>query len=357
MRSSRALLLAAAVAGALGCSNPESFIVLALESTSTPITGVEEITVVVTQGTAQMKTLTYPASSLTFVSDANFGPNIMGTLSIGFSGGQSGDVHFDITAYDARGCAIGTGGVIVTIRRGASVETVVQLRPEESCTGDAGAPDLAPGATFPGCDPTGSAACPSGQSCQVDCQHRANVCAIAGQSMPGGSCANNAGCAAGSQCFDYTSLGCPTQVCLRLCGGDTDCSALSTGIGPGSFCRDPVACSGVTTAYKTCAFSCDPTAAAATGGATGCPAGLACVIPASMDQVDCACAESTRTGKENASCSTTAQCAPGFLCEQTCRAVCRCDAQNNACTATNDCPSSGTSCKPVAGQTIYGVCL
>jgi hypothetical protein len=76
-----------------------------------------------------------------------------------------------------------------------------------------------------------------------------------------------------------------------------------------------------------------------------------------MDQVDCACAESTRTGKENAPCSSTAQCAPGFLCEQTCRAVCLCNAQNSACTAANDCPTSGTSCKPVSGQTIYGVCL
>ncbi|HLK91194.1 MAG TPA: hypothetical protein VKZ18_14950 [Polyangia bacterium] len=357
MRSSRALLLAALVAGALGagCSSPESFVVLALESTSTPITSVEQITVVVTQG-AQTKTLTYPASSLTFLSDAN-PATIMGTLSIGFSGSQSGDVHFDVTVYDARGCATGNAQVLVTIRRGASVEALVQLAPEESCTGDAGAPDLQPGSTFPGCDPTGSAVCPSGQSCQVDCVHRANVCATAGQSAPGGSCANNAGCAAGSQCFDYTSLGCPTQVCLRLCGSNTDCAALSTGIGPGSFCRDPVACGSVTTAYKTCAFSCDPTATAAASGVTGCPTGLSCVIPASMDQVDCACAESTRTGKEGATCSSTAQCAPGFLCEQTCRAVCRCDAQNGACTATSACPTTGTSCRPVSGQTIYGVCL
>ncbi len=197
------------------------------------------------------------------------------------------------------------------------------------------------------------------QSCEVDCQTRSSVCATAGDSPPGGSCSGTAACAPGAQCFDYSSLGCTgAQICLRFCASDSDCAALGdAGVGPGSFCRNPVACGGVTTAYRTCTFSCDPTAAASAASRTGCPGGLACVIPSSMDHVDCTCPESTRTGKENAACTSTAECAPGFLCQQTCRAVCRCDAKSGACTAANDCPTSGTTCTPVPYQTLYGVCL
>ena len=360
MRSERVWLAAALLGGLFGCSSPQSFVVLVLESSapSSPIVGVAQITVVVSQGTVEMKTLTYPAGNLSIISDAD--ANI-GTLSIGFSGTETGDVKFQVTALDARGCAIGTGTAIVTIRKGGINEAIFPLNPGDRCPGDAGAPDLAPGSTFPGCDPASLLACPTPESCQIDCTNRSNICAVAGQSGPGGSCANNVGCAVGSQCFDYSTLGCTAaQLCLRLCSGDGDCAAAGDGgVGPGSFCRDPVACGGVTTAYHTCSFSCDPTAAAAVGSPahTGCPAGLACVIPSSMDHVDCSCPEATRTGKENAPCTSTSQCAPGFLCEQTCRAVCRCDAQSGVCTAPNDCPTAGTTCTVVPNQTIYGVCL
>jgi hypothetical protein len=339
--------------GALGCSSPQSFIVLLLEST-TPITGVAQIGVVVSQGTVEMKTLTYPAGNLTIVADGSIN---MGTLSVGFSGDQTGDVMFGVTAFDARGCAIGEAQGTASIIKGAFNELTLHLRAEVSCTGDAGAPDLQPDSGFPGCEPAGLS-CPAMQSCEVNCQTRSNVCALAGDSPPGGSCSGAAACAPGAQCFDYGSLGCTgAQICLRFCASDNDCAALSGGVGPGSFCRDPVACGGVTTSYRTCTFSCDPTAAAAMAASTGCPAGLACAIPSSMDHVDCTCPESTRTGKENATCTSTSQCAPGLLCEQTCRAVCRCDAKNGVCTGTNDCPTSGTTCTPVPNQTIYGVCL
>jgi hypothetical protein len=354
MRSSRCWP-ALALLGLLGCSSPQSFIVLLLEST-TPIAGVARIGVVVSQGAAEMKTLTYPAGNLTIVADGSIN---MGTLSVGFAGDQTGDITFVVTAFDARGCAIGGGpGGTASIIKGATNELTIHLRAEVSCTGDASAPDLQPDSGFPGCDP-GGLSCPTGQSCQVDCQDRANVCAVAGSSGPGGSCAGDAGCAPGTQCFDYTSLGCKgTQICLQFCAGDTECAAQGQGgLGPGSFCRDPVACDRVATAYHTCTLRCDPTAAAAAAASTGCPAGLACGIPSSMDHVDCTCPESTRTGLENASCTGTAQCAPGFLCEQTCRAICRCDAKSGICTAANDCPTSRTTCTPVPNQTIYGVCL
>ncbi len=360
MRFSRlplpAILLAAAV---LGCSSPQSYIVLLLESSSTPIANVAQITVVVSQGTTEMETLTYRAGDLASAinnSDANAN---MGTLSVSFSGNRTGDIKFLVTALDIHGCAIGVGAALINIIKGATNEGIVFLAPEESCTGDAGAPDLPPGSSFPGCEPS-ALSCPAAQSCQLDCQARSNICAAAGSSPAGGTCPGMTGCAPGSQCFDYSALGCGTQLCLKFCATDADCAALGDGgVGPGSFCRDPVACGGVTTAYHTCSFSCDPTAAAAVGSPahTGCPAGLACVIPSSMDHVDCSCPEATRTGKENAPCTSTAQCAPGFLCEQTCRAVCRCDAQSGVCTAPNDCPTTGTTCTVVPNQTIYGVCL
>ena len=354
MRFSRlpwpAILLAAT---ALGCSSPQSYIVLLLESSSstTPIANVAQITVAVSQGTTEMETLTYPAGNVAINSDANAN---MGTLSVSFSGNQTGDIKFLVTALDARGCAIGVGAALISIIKGATNEGIVFLMPEESCTGDAGAPDLPPGTPFPGCDPTGLS-CPATQSCQIDCQTRSNVCATAGSNAAGSTCPGTTGCVAGSQCFDYSMLGCGTQLCLRFCATDADCAAFGDGgVGPGSFCRDPIACGG---ASRTCTFSCDPTAAAATAARSGCPTGLACVLPSSMDHVDCSCPQPTRTGKENASCTGTAQCAPGFLCEQTCRAICRCDASNGVCTAPNDCPTTGTTCTVVPSQTLYGVCL
>jgi hypothetical protein len=340
-------------AAGLGCSNPQSYIVLLLASSATPIANIAQITVVVSQGAGEAQTLTYPANHLVVINNSDAGV-AEGTLSVSFSGNQTGDVKFMVTALDIRGCAVGSGAALISIIKGATNEGIVFLAPEESCTGDAGAPDLPPGTPFPGCDPTGLS-CPATQSCQIDCQTRSNVCATAGNNAAGSACSGAVGCVAGSQCFDYSMLGCGTQLCLRFCATDSDCASFGDGgVGPGSFCRDPIACGG---AFRTCTFSCDPTAAAATAAHTGCPAGLACVIPSSMDHVDCSCPEATRTGKENTRCTSTGQCAPGFLCQQTCRAVCRCDAQDGVCTAPNDCPTAGTTCTFVPNQTRYGVCL
>ena len=265
MRSRRlwwaALLLGLAT---LGCSSPQSYIVLLLASSSTPIANIAQVTVVVSQGTTEMQTLTYPAGNLVVINNSDAGVGA-GTLSVSFSGNQTGDIKFVVTALDIRGCGIGVGTALISIIKGATNEGIVFLAPEESCTGDAGAPDLPPGSSFPGCDPS-VLSCPTAQSCQIDCQARSNICAAAGTSVAGGTCSGTPGCAAGSQCFDYSALGCVgSQVCLRFCATDADCAALGDGgVGPGSFCRDPVACGGVTTAYHTCTFSCDPTAAAAT---------------------------------------------------------------------------------------------
>ena len=84
-----------------------------------------------------------------------------------------------------------------------------------------------------------------------------------------------------------------------------------------------------------------------------------------MDQVDCACPEATRTKQENEACTSASDCAPGLLCNmmaatRVCRPICRCDANAaGTCTNTtaNDCPTTGTTCRPLTNNTIYGICL
>jgi hypothetical protein len=191
-----------------------------------------------------------------------------------------------------------------------------------------------------------------------------NECIAGGTGGPGAVCTTNADCMPGTQCFNYTNTGCSVHVCLRFCNGNADCAAFgASGGGPGSFCEGPVMCPSFLTAYHTCTFNCDPRAiAAATHG--GCPTGLACVMPAAMDQVDCACAEATRIKREGDTCASAADCAPGLICNQMtgtkiCRPICRCDANAaGTCTApAGDCPTAGTTCHAVTNNTIYGICL
>ena len=359
MRSSSGThIFAAAVvatAATLGCSSPQSFVILLLESQApSSISGISDVEVDVMKANEPLRVLHYGARDLAIAPDASAA---MGTLSVSFSGDQTGDVEFDVKVRDVHGCQRGHGAAIITIKKGATVEGLVLLAPDPACPIDGGADAPVSGGGFPGCDPV-HPVCAGGQTCQVNCKASINACTPGGTGAPGSACQGNADCAPGSQCFDYTSLGCATKICLRFCGNDSDCGGPSdAGVGPGSFCRDPVSCGGTATGYRTCSTSCDPTAVAALASRGGCPSGLACVRSASMDQVACACPEPTRTRPEGAACSSSTQCAPGFVCEQTCRAVCRCDEKNAACTAPSQCPTPGTTCTPVPGDTRYGVCL
>jgi hypothetical protein len=351
---------------AAGCSSPQSFIVLVVESVNpTPIAHVAQLSVVVSKGTTEMKTLTFAANDLTILpagSDAGTG---QGTLSVGFSGGESGDVTFVVRALDAQGCDLGDGTTIVTLKIGASNEGIVELSPATACPTDGATPDTGTdgGSAFGGCDLVHPQCAVASQTCQVDCTAKVNSCLPGGTVAAGGVCQSPADCMPGTQCFDYSNLGCTRKICLPFCDGNGDCAAFAAGgAGPGSFCRDPVSCPNATTAAHTCTFSCDPTAAGTTGGG-GCPSGLACLITGTLDQVDCACPEKTRTASEGQACASAANCAPGQQCNsqsgvQTCRPICRCDAANGSCTATtDDCPTAGTHCTPVSTETIYGICL
>jgi hypothetical protein len=377
MRSSR-LLAPLALALASACSNPQSFIVLnlhvATNDIATEIPGVTEVVVTVSKvvaPTASPRILSYDASvvdggSLTLTKEGDR------TLSVSFSGDESGTMAFAVSVLDQQRCVVGMGEATQQIRKGASTEVAVAMVSMHDCSTDGGVPpDGGPGGTLPGCDPVspatrdaGVTTCTAVQTCQINCTARRNECIMGGSGAPGAICQTNADCQPGTQCFDYTSTGCGTKVCLRFCGSDVDCAAIGAGGGgPGSVCEGRVVCGTADTAYHTCTFNCDPTAAAA--GPTsrgGCPGSLACLMPASMDEVDCACPEPTRTKVNGETCTGAADCAPGFICNlmnstRVCRAICRCNKNaSGACGTPNTCPGT-TTCTPVTNNALFGVCL
>jgi hypothetical protein len=377
MRSER--LTATALAGALllaaACSDPESYIVLTLRTPvttpATTITGVANIRVKVSKGATELRVFVYEGHGATISQSSD------NTLSVGFSGSETGNIDFEVDALNDGGCSIGRGTATKQIRKGGTAFADVTLAPGMNCNlVDGGAPDAPEGGTLPGCDPVnpqstaaGVTTCNATQTCQVDCVPPMNAaprneCIAGGTGAAGTACNTNADCMPGTQCFNYTNLGCAVKVCLRFCNGDAECVPVGAGGGgPGSVCEGPVMCPNFLTAYRTCTFNCDPRAMAA-GSRGGCPNLLACVMPADMDQVDCGCPEATRTKGEGQPCASAAECLPGFICNrmsgtQTCRPICRCDANaSGACTATpNDCPTAGTTCRAVTNNTIYGICL
>ena len=379
MRSDRLarIVLAAACVAAAACSEPVSYIKLSLQtSMPAPIRDVVNILVVVTNQTnGHVRTLTYPAHN------AMIDMVTVNTLSVDFTSSETGNIKFDVDALNNLGCSMGHGTVTHEIVKGNVTDATVYLLAQLICPNpDAGTPDGGSegGVVLPGCDVVNPQStdpsvitCGATQTCQVcgfstDPEPR-NVCVPGGTGGPGTACVTNADCEPGTQCFNYmngTSSGCPVKLCLRFCNGNADCAAFGAGGGgPGSFCEGPVMCPTVLTSYHTCTFNCDPRAAAAANGG-GCPTGLVCVMPASMDQVDCACREPTRTKTEGQACTQATDCAPGLICNrngttQTCRPICRCNANSsNACTnTTNDCPTAGTTCRAVTNNTVYGICL
>jgi hypothetical protein len=382
VRSSRptATVAVALLGIALGCSNPQSFIVLKLRVGSndiaTEITGVTDVVVTVNKAlldASVAQTLTYDArlvdgGSLTFTRMEDR------TLSVSFSGDVGGTVTFQVVALDAQRCVVGVGEATQQIRKGASTEVSVELTSMRDCSADGGVPPDGgtDGATFTGCDPVtpgtrdaGVTTCSPVQTCQVNCAGRRNECIMGGSGPPGATCQTNADCQPGTQCFDYTATGCGTKVCLRFCGNDAECVAVGAGGGgPGSVCEGRVVCGAADTAYHTCTFNCDPTATAAVSGSRGgCPGSLSCLMPAGMDQVDCACPEPTRTKVNGEACTGPADCAPGFLCNATtsgrvCRAICRCNKDaSGLCTTPNTCSIAATTCTSVSSNTLFGLCL
>ena len=378
MRSS-CLLAPLALALASACSNPQSFVVLklhvAITDAAPEITGITDVVVTVSKAlapTAPSSTLSYDASVLDGGS-LTLTKMVDRTLSVSFSGNETGTMIFAVSLLNAERCIVGLGEGTQQIRKGAATEVTVAIASMHDCSGDGDGgtpPDGGDGGgTFLGCDPVspatrdaGVTTCSAVQTCQVNCTARRNECIMGGTGAPGSICQSNANCQPGTQCFDYSSTGCGTKVCLRFCGSGADCTAVGAGGGgPGSVCEGRVVCGTTDTAYHTCTFNCDPTASAAVSRG-GCPGALAWLMPASMDEVDCACPEPTRTKTNGEACAGAADCAPGFICNlmngtRACRAICRCNKNSvGACTTPNTCTST-TTCTPVSNNTLFGICL
>lgn len=363
-RGALAALVALASLTLAACSNNRSFVVVQLRSSAADeaFAGVEKVIVTVSQGQELTNTLTYDTDGITIDFTT---PN---ALSLNFSSEQSGTVTIDLTAIDGKDCTVARTTIVAPIRRGGTSQVTANLFAHNSCTPRDGGPPPADGAVLPGCDPTGTA-CGASQTCQVKCSVSppVNECTPAGKGKHGATCATNADCEPGAQCFKYASATCSASVCLRYCGGQATCEAgeggaPDGGIGTRSLCVGPVQCGSLLTAYHTCSFACDPRESAVNAKTTLCPAGLTCLMVGDMDQVDCACPEPSRTGTDGADCAGGAFCAPGYICNmmggvRKCRAVCRCDASGGLCTAPNDCRATGKTCQVLANDVKFGVCL
>jgi hypothetical protein len=374
----RSLTVLGAAAFVAACSSSPSYIVLKLERAGGPIVGVTSLVVHVSKGTTEMATLTYPAAKL----EGGVTQTLPDVLSVELDGGHTGIVTLVVEAKNASACTIGRGQTTAEIRKGSRVDATIALTVVNECPTDGGtdggtdAPDDPDSGILSGCDPLdpssadAGAMCAANQTCQINCgttqnPRPRNECTLAGNGAAGALCPNmNMDCRPGSQCFDYAGLGCNVKVCLKFCDSNADCADVGAGGGgPGSVCEGPVQCGTRVLTYRTCTFNCDPTAAAAANRG-GCPMGLACITPAAMDQVDCSCGAG-RTRQEGEACPTGAECAPGLLCNEVgaarnCRPICRCDksaTDPNVCTAASSCPTTGTTCRPVANNARYGICV
>jgi hypothetical protein len=119
---------------------------------------------------------------------------------------------------------------------------------------------------------------------------------------------------------------------------------------------------------------CDPVASgAATGGPdcdprtlardqSGCPKGLTCALLGDLSHATCTCFAPGAHAAEGEPCSVTADCGPNLVCtlmaaSRTCRAICRCDARDGACSRVEgECPVPGKHCEPLTNSEAYGVC-
>jgi hypothetical protein len=240
-RAARLILLAAlpclaAVATPACSSGPQSFIVLTLQvhkdESASEITGVVDVVVDVQKGVppTSQRRLTYDARVLTGGTLTLQKDSTDRTLSVSFSGDESGTITFGVTAVNAQGCIVGRGVGSGDIRKGGSVGVTVPMTAAFDCNPDGGTPDGS--GLFPGCDPVhpgtpdgGATMCAPSQTCQVNCTTMRNECTMGGTGAPGTICQSNLDCEPGTQCFDYSSTGCGVKVCLRFCDTKSDCNA------------------------------------------------------------------------------------------------------------------------------------
>lgn len=205
---------------------------------------------------------------------------------------------------------------------------------------DAGSPDAgASGA--PACKPATSEGCGATEGCIVSCVNgeATNRCAAAGLKQPGALCSGAEDCAPGSVCQAST---CGVKICRRYCDADDQCPQNTR-------CALQLTCSTPVASPRLCSQACDPRGTAR----TGCAEGLRCLLfPGEI--TTCGCVSPQSFGVDGAACTTTGNCAPGFVCINTgspvCRPVCRLD-EPTTCTAGRTCQ------KLIAPESqVFGAC-
>jgi len=341
------LLFALAALPSLSGCQDDSFAVVSVLTSSGTLDGVAQFRVHV-GNQAQTVELYYPKQPSESLHLDTSHPV---TFSVEFSASRNGEATFEVEPLDRSQTGLGYGKSSVAISKGkvANVQIVVYagaVRPERGLDGgvasDAGESQLE-------CDPyVPAATCGATKTCGLLCsdgQPAVGMCYTAGAGKAGDACASNNDCAAGSQCFTFSAVGCSVRTCLRFCDhNDAACGE------PNAFCNVPIHCGTTSPDFAVCSRPCDPTGS----GTVGCATGLSCFVY-DGETTDCACAG---LGDVGASCTQNSGCRTGLSCvvqtgsatsSGACRPVCS--------LASPSCPS-GTTCHAFNSSTrsLYGYC-
>ncbi len=190
---------------------------------------------------------------------------------------------------------------------------------------------------FPACG------CPTGQVCYPDTQATGLVCTTTAGLGEGAAC-DALGCASGSGCFG--------SICKHYCQSDSDCTAVD-----GARSCEATYWYGTSNkiaGVSTCARVCDPVSPQnPRGSLLACPEGFGCYSsdsnPGASD-----CEQQYGTGLSGSTCTTDADCTPGYYCgvaSNTCVKYC---AVNTDCPTGKICEFFSTP--QYAGTTQIGAC-
>jgi hypothetical protein len=337
---------------------PQSVIVTLTPADDMPLTGITSLVVTLSQDGAE-HTTTFPHDPQQPIASDG-----LVKLTVGLAASASGMASLKVDARNAADCTVATRLINLTLLPTATIDATVSLLRGADCPdvdagagADGGAPDT--GGAFPGCA-AANPDCPDDGVCQINCTARTATCTVGGSGPHGAACASNADCAPGTGCFDYGALGCAVKICRRYCDTDNNCPQPFQAVLGKNTCAVPIACPAAPAAYDMCTLACDPTWSAAANGTTSCPDGLSCLL-LDADHADCACPPATQDKLEGATCASSADCAPGLVCNmmagtKTCRALCRCYADGATCGDPGACPT-GEHCTPLTNGVVNGVCL
>jgi hypothetical protein len=350
---------AALLAAFAGCSKDKSYALVTVLADSGSFTNVTQLRVLVENDPFE-EILFYPKTARAAAEALEFDTTKAISFSVSFPESHTGTLRVGVAPLDTTGATIGYGMAVAAIDTGEVVKVTVKVVPgatppplkADGGVGDGGERTDAAAA----CEPAAPAGvCGTGKTCYVSCRpppdnSSVGMCFMAGTKPAGQSCAGNEECLPGSQCFKFAcSVGGQTvRTCLKFCTDDGQCGA--------GRCTGSVPCGPQPTGHRTCSQACDPV-----GATSGCADGLACFL-FSGETPDCDCRNpATQIGVDGSSCTTRADCQPGFLCvttrgtnmmiEMRCRALCR---LNGAAT----CPMGATCTKLTQPDySVFGACL